>query len=191
MGQQKKKDADTRMKIYESARKVFRAKGYAGARMQEIADEAGINKALLHYYFESKEKLFETIFFETVQSFLGNAAMTLNNPSTSWKEKIYEVAGKYTDFLKANPEIPLFVISELTRKNDSFFTQLPIPKMLEESFFIYQLQEAQQKGEIAPVAPLQIIVSMISGLVFPFVARPMVQLIGGLDEKKYSRFLEN
>ena len=75
-------DTSTEEKILAAARKVFIAHGLAGARMQEIADEAGINKALLHYYFRSKDKLFETILVETMQSFLPrvNAIFTSDLP---------------------------------------------------------------------------------------------------------------
>lgn len=190
MAKLKKDDPDTREQILAAAGKVFRAKGYAAARMQEIADEAKINKALLHYYFESKEKLFGQIFLETMQRFFGTAAGLLNDPATSWKEKIYSIADRYTDFLKANPEIPLFVMNEINRNGETFLQQLPIPEMLDRSRFMQQLKEAQQQKMIAPVAPFQIIITVISNLIFPFIAKPMIQMIGGMDEKKFSRFLD-
>ena len=64
------RDVSTEQKIREAARKVFQAKGMHGARMQDIADTAGINKALLHYYFRSKDQLFEAIFKEALQQLI-------------------------------------------------------------------------------------------------------------------------
>lgn len=190
MAKLKKDDPDTREQILAAAGKVFRTKGYAAARMQEIADEAQINKALLHYYFESKEKLFGQIFLETMQHFFGTAAGLLNDPATSWKEKIYIIADRYTDFLKANPEIPFFVMNEINRNGETFLRQLPISEMLDRSRFMQQLHEAQQHKTIAPVAPFQVIITIISNLVFPFIAKPMIQTIGGMDNEKFSRFLD-
>ena len=71
-------EADTEQLILEAAKKVFFNKGFDGARMQEIADVAGINKALLHYYFRSKDKLFEAIFFDAFQQFIPRVVENMN-----------------------------------------------------------------------------------------------------------------
>lgn len=185
-----KKEENTEAQILLAAKNVFRAKGFAGARMQEIADEAKINKAMLHYYFRSKELLFERIFIEAVQGFFGTVVMTLNDPSTDWKEKLRELADKYTDFLKANPDIPVFVVTEINRGEHTFFDRLPIGEMMQHSLFIKQILEAQKKKQIQPVAPIQIVMMMISGLVFPFMAKPVIRKIGSYSEKQFIGFLD-
>ena len=185
-----KKEANTEAAILEAAKKIFRAKGFTGARMQEIADEAKINKAMLHYYFRSKELLFEQIFIEAMHGFFGTIAMTLNDPVTSWKEKLRVLAHKYTDFLKTNQSIPVFVLTEIHRSENTFLNNLPIGEMLQHSLFIRQILEAQLKKEIQPVPPLQIVMMMISGLVFPFMAKPVVKKIGSYSEDQFIDFLE-
>ncbi|HEU4717985.1 MAG TPA: TetR/AcrR family transcriptional regulator [Bacteroidia bacterium] len=187
----KKEEASTEQQILEAARKIFREKGFDGARMQEIADEAKINKAMLHYYFRSKDQLFRRIFVETMQSFLGTIVLLLNQPSSTWEEKIYAIAERYTDFLKSNPGMPLFVMSELARSGHSVIEDLPVSAVVESSVFIRQLREEQRKKRVREIEPLQVIITIISGLVFPFVARPIIKTIGQFDDKKFNRFLED
>jgi AcrR family transcriptional regulator len=114
-----KQDGTTEEKILIGARKVFIAKGMAGARMQDIADEAGINKALLHYYFRSKEKLFEQIFKELSFQFLPrvNAIFESDRPLF---EKIEMFCGEYISKMIENPFIPLFIVNEMNKQPDVF-----------------------------------------------------------------------
>src|ERR1700761_3412710 len=102
---------NTENQIFEAALKVFHKKGLAGARMQEIADEAGINKSMLHYYFRSKEQLFSQVFLQSFKKFMGSVLPILNEPNT-WEEKIPLVIDHYVNVLQSNPDLPLFVINE-------------------------------------------------------------------------------
>src|SRR6478672_10927133 len=106
------KDETAEARILTAARKVFIAKGMAGARMQDIADEAGINKALLHYYFRSKEKLFEQIFKELSFQFLPrvNAIFESDKPLF---EKIEMFCCEYISKMIENPFIQLFIVNEM------------------------------------------------------------------------------
>src|SRR3712207_2537327 len=106
----KQKDQNTEQRILQAAKTVFMHRGMAGARMQDIADEAGINKAMLHYYFRSKEKLFEVIFREAIGKFLPkiNATIALD---CSLFEKIHIFCREYITVLMENPYIPLFIIN--------------------------------------------------------------------------------
>ena len=185
-----KKEENTEAQILLAAKNVFRAKGFSGARMQEIADEAKINKAMLHYYFRSKELLFQQVFSEAIQGFFGTVVLTLNDPATSWKEKLYLMAERYTGFLKDNPGVPVFIMSELNQGQTGFFDKLPVGKAMQQSLFVRQLLEAQVKKTIRPVAPVQIIIMMISGLVFPFMAKPIVKKFGSFSDSQYSDFLD-
>lgn len=177
-------------RIYDTARKIFREKGFDGARMQEIADEAKINKALLHYYFKSKEKLFQEILREDVMSFVGSVAFVVNNPATTWQEKIRLISSTYIEFLKVNPGIPIFVLNELSRNGGAFLRELPFPTLIRQSVFMQQIIAAQKEKEIIAIEPMQIIVTVISGLVFPFAAKPMVMMMGGLDEQQLAKLIE-
>ena len=96
--------------IMEAAKKIFGRKGLDGARMQEIADEAGINKALVHYYFRSKEKLFEAVVNETFLSFFPKVLSLMSNPSISLFKKIESFVNLYISLIQENPHIPGFMV---------------------------------------------------------------------------------
>src|ERR1700761_5241380 len=99
----------TENQIFEAALKVFQKKGLAGARMQEIADEAGINKSMLHYYFRSKEQLFAEVFMRSFKRFVGGNYPILNAQNT-WEEKIPLIIDNYATVLANNPHLAMFVI---------------------------------------------------------------------------------
>src|SRR5436309_11093265 len=101
-----KKDQSAEEKIIAAARKVFLSKGMDGARMQDIADEAGINKALLHYYFRSKDKLFEHIFMEVVAAFLPRIFAILESEATLF-EKIEQFCSEYIGQEIKTPYVPI------------------------------------------------------------------------------------
>ena len=106
-------DPSTEEKIKNAARIIFHSKGYAATRTRDIADEAGINLALLNYYFRSKEKLFDMIMLESLQGFRQSLAGVFNNEKTSLENKIETLVSNYIDLLIDQPDIPLFVLSEL------------------------------------------------------------------------------
>ncbi len=182
-------DTSTEERILVAARKVFIAHGLTGARMQEIADEAGINKALLHYYFRSKDKLFETILAETMQSFLPrvNAIFT---GDLSLEEKISAFCTEYIDKMIANPFIPLFVINEINNRPDEFFKTMWGGKKPDVSVLVKQLDAAAKEKLIRPVSPVQLVMNIMSLCVFPFVARPMFQRVIGVSDKQFRLLME-
>src|SRR4051812_36042236 len=106
-------DLSTEEKIQKAARKVFTQKGYAATRTRDIAEEAGINLALLIYYFRSKEKLFEIIMLEKMQKFFSVLLPIINNTATTLENKIDGIASNYIDLLTANEDLPLFILSEV------------------------------------------------------------------------------
>src|SRR4051795_1256053 len=114
-----KKDLSTEEKILNAAKKVFLTKGLEGARMQDIADEAGINKALLHYYFRSKDKLFETIFLQVANEFLPKVFAILQSEDSLFK-KIELFCAAYIDQEIETPYVPIFIIREMNRDPKTF-----------------------------------------------------------------------
>lgn len=102
--------------ILVAARKVFELKGFDGARMQEISDRAGINRALLHYYFRSKDKMFERIFDEALERFMPLLSTWDQDPDESWELKLKRFVRTFITFLKANSM--LFLLREIIRKPD-------------------------------------------------------------------------
>jgi AcrR family transcriptional regulator len=111
------KDSNTEEKIVQAAEKVFIEKGMAGARMQQIADEAGINKALLHYYYRSKEKLFSIVFRTAIRALIPNLIKSYNSREGDFQFKIRKFVDTYLTMMEKNPHIPGFVIHELNNRS--------------------------------------------------------------------------
>jgi TetR/AcrR family transcriptional regulator len=186
----KKRDSSTEEKILEAAKKVFVQKGMAGARMQDIADEAGINKALLHYYFSNKEKLFEMIFMEAASRLFPkiNAIFDSDQPLF---DKIRSFCEEYIDAVMDNPYLPMFVLYEI-HQDPVYFMKKVMPSGMRPnpSHFIAQIAEEVKKGTIKPVSPMQLLMNLVSLTIFPFVAKPMIQANLGIDEWQFRAAME-
>jgi AcrR family transcriptional regulator len=180
---------NTEYQILKAAREIFIAKGLDGARMQEIADHAGINKALLHYYFRSKEKLFEAVFSE-VASNLFPALQQALVAEVGIREKISLLVKIYLKGLSENPFIPAFVINTLNTDPDRFLKYIKRaeinPLMLQ-----YQIDEEVAKGLIRPVRAEHLVVNIIAMCIFPFVARPIVQNVFNMSDDEYRSYLNS
>lgn len=183
------KDTSTEEKILDAAKKVFIKQGLAGARMQDIADEAGINKALLHYYFRSKEKLFETIFADIAGRFLPRLNAILNSDRSLF-EKINEFCAEYMDNVSRNPFIPLFVINEMNKQPKEFVKRLFSGEKPRLDKFFLQLNEAIKRNEIKPIDPFELIINTVSLCVFPFLARPLILIVSGASETEFKQLIE-
>lgn len=170
----KKKDKSAEQKILTAARKVFTTKGMAGARMQDIADDAGINKALLHYYYRDKEKLFETIFLEEAQKFFPkiNAIFQSDEPLFL---KIEKFVDEYIDEMLENPYLPWFVLNEINRDPDQFMYKLWGEENLPRpGKFLEQIEKEIKKGTIKRINPVHLLMNLLSMTIFPFIAKPMI-----------------
>src|SRR5262245_28336772 len=132
-------DHSTEDKIKAAARKVFTKKGFAAARTRDIAEEAGINLALLNYYFRSKEKLFDIVMMENLQQFLLGLKSGLHDEKSSLNEKVKLIAENYINMLKANPDLPLFVLTEIRANPAKLVSNMNVKNILLESTFFKQL----------------------------------------------------
>jgi len=186
MPRKAKADADlsTEEKIKEAARKVFTQKGYAATRTRDIAEEAGINLALLNYYFRSKEKLFEMVMLEKMQKFFGVLAPILNDASTTLENKVESITSKYVDLLLENPELPLFVLSELRNSPGQFAKIAQKSDFLNESVFIKQIEKKRPD-----VPPFQFFVSFLGMCLFPFLMRPVLQKMTNMKDKAFTQMM--
>src|SRR5687767_4561616 len=119
-------DLSTEDKIKEAARKVFTSKGYAATRTRDIAEEAGMNLALLNYYFRSKEKLFEIIMAEKMFKLFNVLAPVIDDPKTTLEKKVETIVVNYINLLRENPDLPLFVLSEIRNNPQRFSEQLRV-----------------------------------------------------------------
>lgn len=179
-------DHSTEEKIKQAARNVFTKKGFSATRTRDIAEEANINLALLNYYFRSKEKLFDIVMMENMQKFLTGLKGVFNNENSSLIDKVSAVADDYINLLKANPDLPLFILSEIRANPDKLASNMGVKSMLHESHFFKQLKEAT-KGKLHP---LHLMMNMMGMIVFPFVASPLLQNIGNLKQADFDSLME-
>jgi len=142
-------DLSTEEKIKNSARAVFHRKGFAAARTRDIAQEAGINLALLNYYFRSKEKLFNIVMLEAFQSFFSSISIVFNDANSTLDEKIRKFAADYIDLLFQEPEIPLFIMSEIRNNPDELLQKIDLKSVVFGSVFFNQYNEAIRQGKIS------------------------------------------
>ena len=182
---------DTEAKILAAAGEVFRAKGRDGAKMQEIADAAGINKALLHYYFRSKDQLFETVFTASAQLFFEKLNGILNAEKTLF-EMIHALCGAYLTMATENPHFPLFIIGESNRNEEGFMKKISSLKSKKPEFTRFKklVQDEIRLEHINNVKPEQIIMNILSLCIYPAMAKPMMKMGLGLTEKEFDSAIE-
>jgi len=186
---------DTETKILEAAYEVFIENGFDGTRMQQIADKAGINKALLHYYFRSKQLLFNKIFVNAISKFIPNLISIFMNSELSFFDKIRQFTYQYIDILSKEPFIPIFVLSELSRNQnnllDNFSKTLGQPVKIVKETIKEELQNEYEKGNIIKIDIESFMINMLSLCIFPFVAKPIIKIaIFNMNEEAYDKFIE-
>jgi AcrR family transcriptional regulator len=179
---------DTEQTIKQAAKKIFLLNGLKGARMQTIADEAGINRAMLHYYFRTKEKLFEVIFADAMRE-MNERMEAIAVSNLSIFEKIEHFIYGYSEKADENPEFDLFIINEF-RQNPAFFENLMKVSNAGNAIgtFIAELEAAVKKKKIVG-DPYQIFVSIVGACLFPYAGMTMLRTMIGKSEKAYQKLL--
>lgn len=182
-------EKNTEEKIIVAAEKVFIEKGLAGARMQEIANEAGINKALLHYYYRSKEKLFEMVFKVAFKALAPNLLKAFDGPEDFFT-KIEHFVFSYLTIIEKNPHIPGFIINELSSNPDRLETMVTLMELDFDPIY-NAIEEEIEKKTIKPIEPSELVLNVLALCVFPIIAKPMVKgiLFKG-SEDDYKAMLE-
>jgi len=176
-----KKD-NTEEKILDAAQSVFIKKGMEGARMQEIADQAGINKALLHYYFRSKDKLFDAIFNKiTGLAFPKIGQIFQSDQPFTWK--VEQVIDTYLDLLLKHPYLPAFILKEVNRDPSMFF-KLVLKHGFSPAPILNTITEAMDRGELNRMKPEHLIVHVLSMCIFPFAAKPVINFVLFNEDKQ-------
>ncbi|MCX6246536.1 MAG: TetR/AcrR family transcriptional regulator [Bacteroidetes bacterium] len=184
-----KKTISTEEKILEAAKTVFHRKGYEGARMQEIADEAGINKALLHYYFRTKENLFDAVFRSAFQEIFTKLFSTIGS-DVPLEEKLTNLIGTYIGFLQKNSYIPGFILNELSHNPEKIveiFKTAPVPP----SMILKRMRKSLNDEKMKKTDFRDLFINMLALCIFPIVARPMIQHIFEFSDQEYDQFIEN
>ncbi|WP_259068066.1 TetR/AcrR family transcriptional regulator [Mucilaginibacter sp. X4EP1] len=179
-------DQSTEQKIKEAAQRVFIRKGYAAATTREIADEAGINNALLNYYFRTKEKLFDIVMQEQVATLFGKIYPIINNEETTLEEKISAVINYYTAVLLEQPGLTLFVLNEMQNKPERIAGQMKTNHVMMEAVIARQLREVRPD-----IHPMQLIMSIMGMALFPFMGRAVFEKSAGIDETAFTKMLKD
>ena len=179
-------DPSTEERIKNAARELFHKKGFAATKTRDIAAEAGINLALLNYYFRSKEKLFDLIMLESLKGFFASLKDIFNHEETSLDSKVEAMVNGYIELLLKNPEIPLFLLSELRTRPDQLMDKVGMKEIVMKSFFIKQFRQGVTDGIYPEINPLHLIMNLIGMTVFPFVASPVIKGMGDLSQKEFT-----
>ena len=185
------KDPTTEEKIKEAARKVFQKKGYAGTRTRDIADEAGVNLALLNYYFRSKEKLFDLIMGETMQLFFQSMKGLINNEDTTLDEKLQDLTNRYIDLLSTQPELPIFILNEIQMNPKGLSERMGLQQVVIGSFILKQFRNDLNIEDIPDSALLQLIINIIGMMVFPFIGKPLLKEIFNLSDEQFQAMMND
>jgi AcrR family transcriptional regulator len=181
------KEASTEKRILDAARRVFIRKGMAGARMQEVADEAGINKALLHYYFRDKQRLFEGVFKGGAEQQFGCIWGALKD-RTDLFDAITAFVSAFIDRMVEDPLLPLFIAQEMNRDPEGLRAFIDRGHMSRQHF-VRLVEEARVRGAIIDVDARDLLVNMMALSAHPFIARPMILHIHGMNEAAYHRMI--
>jgi TetR/AcrR family transcriptional regulator len=183
-------DKQTEEKIFEAATDVFLDKGMDGARMQDIATHAGINKALLHYYYRTKDQLFNAVFEMIARKMLKKFAPVFDE-NLSLEAKIRFFFKEHITFLQENPRLPAFILNELNRHPERIKNVLKNIDL--ENFWmkIYeQHKEELKRYNITEESLPQIMTSIAAISVFPFAARGLIDAILSKAGINFNEYIE-
>jgi TetR/AcrR family transcriptional regulator len=191
------RDEPTEQRILEAAARVFLRRGTAGARMQEIAAEAGVNHALLHYYYRTKDRLAESVFVRSASELMP-ALIGLMTSDAPLEEKVERAIALELGHLARNPLLPAYLISELNHHPErvqQLFTAMAGMEPARVGRTVLRVLRAQidervRQGTMRAITPEQFMVNLLSLCIFPFAARPLLSAVLGLDAKAFDRFIE-
>lgn len=181
-------ELSTEDKIFEAARSVFLKQG-PQARMQDVAEAAGITQSLLHYYFRSRDRLFEAVFRKEASRLIPREIGILNS-DLSIEDKVRTLVEDYLEFLQKNPYLPAFVAYEINyhpERLEAFLGTVDKPDMRK---LRDQLDARAAEGTMRPIRPEQFLVNLLALCVFPFIVRPMLRAMLGLDDEHFRAFIE-
>ncbi len=174
----------TEKKIIQAADKLFTQKGYAATKTREIADEAGVNLALLNYYFGSKENLYKKVVQEKFRMLLGAIGPVLSDEKVPIEDKIRSITDNYTKLLLENEELPIFIINELTVNKELFKDITENARLVAQPVIDNQLKERNIEMSAA-----DLIVNTLGLTMFPFVAKPLIVSSGLVKDEEFVGFV--
>jgi TetR/AcrR family transcriptional regulator len=190
-------DGDAEQRILDAAHKVFIRRGTAGARMQEIADEAGVNKALLHYYFRNKSRLADAIFQRVAGAVFGRIVLVVRGQS-ALDDKVRNIIAIYLEQLSRSPYAPGYILAELNQDPErgrqlvqmiSGLRDGVAPSVVIEALQA-QIDVSIRAGTIRRISAQQFLTNLVSLCIFPFAAKPLLCAMLGMDDAGFLAFIE-
>lgn len=176
--------------ILIAAEKLFQRKGMDGARMQEIADEAGISKAMLHYYYRSKRFLFEAVFTKAI-TLIAPEINRIVNEDTDLFQKIRNFTHSYIDYTQKHPCLPNFIIQELNRDADFIMVLQANKDFPDFRKFQAQVEKEVRDGNIKPIKAEHLFIHLLSFNIFPFMAAPLIKGFLKINDTAYKQLMED
>jgi AcrR family transcriptional regulator len=183
---------DTEAAILKAAHTVFVRKGTHGANLKDIAQEADVNQALLHYYFRDKQTLADTVFKQVASQFIPRIqdAFTAEQPV---EEKVETIVANYFELLRDNPYLPAYIVGELNQNPGEMRERLRSMGLVPFDGLDRlndQLKAKAEAGEFRPISAEQFIVNLLSLCIFPFVGRPLIEAVFDMEEDEFDAFVE-
>jgi len=184
-------EKQTEDRIFESATEVFIEKGMDGARMQDVANHAGINKALLHYYYRTKERLCEAVFEKMAKLIFSRFAPVLDE-NASLEDKIRFFYREHISFLQKNPRLPAFILNEINR-NPARIRKLLWKFNINELWNTLEKQHHDEliRYNITRETLPQVMTSIAAISVFPFAARGIMEVLFEKSGQDFNKYLED
>jgi len=181
-------EEDSRQKILNTAKMLFIEKGFAATTMREISTSAGINKGLLHYYFQSKQALFVSVMHMT--SFeLFPQVDTILHLNVSFQQKLELIIDVYIEFLLQNPRLPAFIINELNSNTDLFVDVIMKAEIYNRILTIAGMIFGEEELKVREIEPLHFVINFIALILQPFLMRPLAQKLFQVDDESFCHIM--
>jgi TetR/AcrR family transcriptional regulator len=183
-------DQETRERILDAAHRVFLRKGTAGSRTQEVADEAGVNKALVHYYFGTKAALADAIFERALAALMPLVFGILADDNRSIEQKIRDIVLVQIDFHSVRPYLAGYMVSEMHAEPQRLAGLIERRGHPPREVLRRQIRDAVEAGTMRPISAEQFIVNLMGLLIFPFALRPGLMVLLEMDPSGWAAFME-
>ncbi len=183
-------ESSTEERIKDAARKLFTQKGFAATRTRDIAEESGINLALLNYYFRSKQKLFDLIMMENFQEFIKGITVNLTDDNMTFDQRIDKVVVAYIDMLTRVPDLPLFILNEIRGNPSKIAMRLNNELAPMRQHFFNRLIASNKEGK-TNLPPFHFVANLVALSVFPFLGRPILQRVMGASDQQFDQYMQD
>ncbi len=181
---------DTEEKIKKAAREVFKQKGFAGTRTRDIAAVAGVNPALLNYYFRSKKELFNVVMKDLVMDFANDVRPDIKDKSKGFKESVVEVLNKVTDLYLEEPDLVIFLLTEIREMPEKYIQEMHLGGILNNTVVMDFLNEHfGGEGTAMFNRGGMLVVSIISFVMFPFIGKPILESVVKVGEEEFRNLI--